>query len=67
MLNVQGTTALIYQCGEMGITKHTSVVKTLEMQALRYRWKDRMEIEHNEVLYGEAVEKRETVTNTFLS
>ena len=51
----------------MGLVKHEKIMAALERRALRYRKGDKIKIDHDEVLYNEAIDETGTVSTEGLT
>ena len=67
MLDVRGNTRVIRQQGTLGLAKHTNILLALERRALHFSNRGQAGKDHDEVLYGEALDETETVETTELS
>ena len=50
LLEASGNKRVIRRKGQMGLTKHTSILTALEMRAFRYRNKSKGEVDMDEIL-----------------
>ena len=67
LIDAQGNREFVRQHGRMGVTRHTKVLSVLEKRVLRYRRKGQKEVDHDEVLYNEALDETGTVSTACLS
>ena len=60
-------TRIVREQGKMGLVKHEKIMAALERRALRYRKGDKIKIDHDEVLYNEAIDETGTVSTEGLT